>query len=136
MGEGTSPESMPERASPILRDMPELRSAMRRLLGRPAADDARPKRRYLEDAKEGIARVRAAGHDRPILLVMWMYDCENPFQALLTAAAGEPADSVVAEWMEEMIATAPVSPMPSAVQLLAGLAMCAALVGVAAAGRP
>ena len=81
---------MPERASPILRDMPQLRSAVRRLLGRQAeSTDVRPKRRYLEDAREGIARVRAAGHDRPILLLMWMYDAENPFQALLTRHAEE-----------------------------------------------
>ena len=57
---------------------------MRRLLGRQApAADLPPKRRYVEDAREGIERVRAAGHDRPIVLVMWMYDAENPFQALL-----------------------------------------------------
>src|SRR5688572_4278120 len=81
---------MPERASPILRCMAQLRSAVRRLLGRQApAADVRPKRRYLEDAREGIERVRAAGHDRPILLVMWMYDAENPFQALLTRHAEE-----------------------------------------------
>jgi len=70
--------------------MPQLRSAVRRLLGRSDdSGDTRPKRRYLEDAREGIERVRAAGHDRPILLVMWMYDAENPFQALLTRHAEE-----------------------------------------------
>jgi beta-1,4-mannosyltransferase len=70
--------------------MLQLRSAVRGLLGRrePVAD-VRPKRRYLEDAREGIERVRAAGHDRPIVLVMWMYDAENPFQALLTRHAEE-----------------------------------------------
>jgi glycosyltransferase involved in cell wall biosynthesis len=63
---------------------------LRRLLGRQApAAEVRPKRRYLEDAREGIARIRADGHDRPILLVMWMYDAENPFQALLTRHAEE-----------------------------------------------
>jgi beta-1,4-mannosyltransferase len=70
--------------------MPQLRSAVRRILGRSTETaDARPKRRYVEDALEGIERVRAAGHDRPILLVMWMYDAENPFQALLTRQAEE-----------------------------------------------
>ncbi|HEV8698060.1 MAG TPA: glycosyltransferase [Candidatus Limnocylindrales bacterium] len=70
--------------------MPQLRSAVRRILGRPAETaDVRPKRRYVEDALEGIERVRAAGHERPILLVMWMYDAENPFQALLTRHAEE-----------------------------------------------
>jgi beta-1,4-mannosyltransferase len=81
---------MPERASPILRGMPQLRSTVRRLLGRQApVADLPPKRTYLEDARKGIERVRAAGHDRPILLVMWMYDAENPFQALLTRQAEE-----------------------------------------------
>jgi beta-1,4-mannosyltransferase len=69
--------------------MPQLRSAVRRLLGRQAPPSVRPKRRFLEEAREGIERVRAAGHDRPILLVMWMYDAENPFQALLTRHADE-----------------------------------------------
>jgi beta-1,4-mannosyltransferase len=70
--------------------MPQLRSAVRRLLGRQAiVADVPPKRTYVEDAREGIERVRAAGHDRPILLVMWMYDAENPFQALLTRHAEE-----------------------------------------------
>lgn len=70
--------------------MPQLRSAVRRLLGRSDdGGDGRPKRRYLEDAREGIERVRTAGHDRPILLVTWMYDAENPFQALLTGHAEE-----------------------------------------------
>lgn len=70
--------------------MPHLRSAVRRLLGRSDdGGDGRPKRRYLEDAREGIERVRTAGHDRPILLVTWMYDAENPFQALLTGHAEE-----------------------------------------------
>jgi beta-1,4-mannosyltransferase len=70
--------------------MPELRSAVRRLLGRSSgAVEVRPKRRYVEDARERLERVRAAGHDRPILLVMWMYDAENPFQALLTRHAEE-----------------------------------------------
>jgi beta-1,4-mannosyltransferase len=81
---------MPERASPILRGMPQLRSTVRRLLGRQApVANLPPKRTYLEDAHKGIERVRAAGHHRPILLVMWMYDAENPFQALLTRQAEE-----------------------------------------------
>jgi beta-1,4-mannosyltransferase len=68
--------------------MPALRSAFRRFLGQPpAADEVRPKRHYLEDAKEGIERVRAAGHDRPIILATWPWDGENPFQALLTRRA-------------------------------------------------
>jgi beta-1,4-mannosyltransferase len=70
--------------------MPELRSAIRRLLGGGAPNDAadggsRPKRRYLADATEGVARVRAAGHDRPMVLATWPLDRENPFQALLTS---------------------------------------------------
>ena len=71
--------------------MPDLRSAIRRLLGGGAAsDDAetagpRPKRRYLADATEGIARVRAAGHDRPMVVATWPFDGDNPFQALLTS---------------------------------------------------
>jgi glycosyltransferase involved in cell wall biosynthesis len=68
--------------------MPELRSAIRRLLGGRAPNDAvegapRPKRRYLADATEGVARVRAAGVDRPMVLATWPLDRENPFQALL-----------------------------------------------------
>jgi beta-1,4-mannosyltransferase len=70
--------------------MPELRSAFRRLLGQsPAADEVRPKRHYLEDAQEGIERLRAAGHARPIILATWPWDGENPFQALLTRHAEE-----------------------------------------------
>ncbi len=71
--------------------MPDLRSAIRRLLGGGAAsDDAeaggpRPKRRYLADATEGVARVRAAGHDRPMVVASWPFDSDNPFQALLTS---------------------------------------------------
>ena len=45
----------------------------------------RPKRRYLADATEGIARVRAAGHDRPMVVATWPLDTQNPFQALLTS---------------------------------------------------
>jgi beta-1,4-mannosyltransferase len=81
---------MPERASPILCRMPQLRSVVRRLIGREApAADVVPKRRYLEDAREGIERVRAAGHERPILLALWMYDAANPFQDLLMRHAEE-----------------------------------------------
>jgi beta-1,4-mannosyltransferase len=71
--------------------MPDLRSAIRRLLGGGAAsDDAeaagpRPKRHYLADATEGVARVRAAGHDRPMVVATWPFDRDNPFQALLTS---------------------------------------------------
>jgi beta-1,4-mannosyltransferase len=71
--------------------MPDLRSAIRRLLGGgTASDDAetagpRPKRRYVADASEGIARVRAAGHDRPMVVAVWPFDRDNPFQALLTS---------------------------------------------------
>jgi beta-1,4-mannosyltransferase len=61
--------------------MQELRSAVRRLLGRPAG--VRPNRRYLDEARAGIERVRAAGHDRPMILATWMFDAENPFQTLL-----------------------------------------------------
>src|SRR5689334_16555022 len=76
--------------------MPELRSAVRRLLGRPGGgDEVRPKRHYLEDATEGIARLRAAGHDRPIVLAVWPYDAENPFQALLTRRADDAGVVVV-----------------------------------------
>lgn len=45
----------------------------------------RPKRRYLADATEGIARVRAAGNDRPMVVATWPLDAQNPFQALLTS---------------------------------------------------
>ncbi len=75
--------------------MPELRSAIRRLLGGAAAidddvaDAPRPKRRYLADATEGIERVRGAGHDRPMVLATWPFDPENPFQALLTSRVEE-----------------------------------------------
>ena len=76
--------------------MPKLRAAVRRLLrGRAAfGDDAagdrpRPKRRYLADALEGVARVRAAGNDRPMILATWPLDRENPFQTLLTGRAEE-----------------------------------------------
>jgi glycosyltransferase involved in cell wall biosynthesis len=70
--------------------MPELRSAFRRLLGQsPGGDEVRPKRHYLDDAREGIERVREAGHDRPIILATWPWDGENPFQALLTRHAEE-----------------------------------------------
>ena len=74
--------------------MPELRSAIRRLLRGGATDDAdeggpRPKRRYLADAMEGVARVRAAGHDRPMVLATWPFDPGNPFQALLTSRVEE-----------------------------------------------
>ena len=71
--------------------MPDVRAAIRRLLGSgAAAGDAeaaatRPKRRYLADATEGIARVRAAGHDRPMVVATWPFDRDNPFQALLTS---------------------------------------------------
>jgi glycosyltransferase involved in cell wall biosynthesis len=75
--------------------MPDLRSAIRRLQGGGAAsDDAktagpRPKRRYVADATEGIARVRAAGHDRPIVVATWPFDRDNPFQELLTSQFDE-----------------------------------------------
>ncbi len=74
--------------------MPELRSAIRRLLRGGASDDAdegapRPKRRYLGDAVEGVALVRAAGHDRPMVLATWPFDPGNPFQALLTSRVEE-----------------------------------------------
>lgn len=75
--------------------MPGLGSALRRLLRDAAADDAgeaapRPKRRYLTDAVEGIARVRAARPDvRPMVLATWPFDRENPFQALLTSRVEE-----------------------------------------------
>jgi glycosyltransferase involved in cell wall biosynthesis len=76
--------------------MPELRAVIRRLLGGAAIDDdaaagtgPRPKRRYLADAVEGVARVRAAGHDRPMVLATWPFDPENPFQALLTSRVEE-----------------------------------------------
>jgi beta-1,4-mannosyltransferase len=71
--------------------MPDLRAAIRRLVGGGAAsDDAeaagpRQKRRYLADATEGLARVRAAGHDRPMVVATWPFDRDNPFQALLTS---------------------------------------------------
>jgi len=69
---------------------------VRRLLGRPGGgDEVRPKRHYLEDATEGIARLRAAGHDRPIVLAVWPYDAENPFQALLTRRADDAGVVVV-----------------------------------------
>jgi beta-1,4-mannosyltransferase len=73
--------------------MPDLRQTIRRLLRGAAGDEAEPggpgrpgpKRRYLADATEGIARVRAAGHDRPIVVALWPLDAQNPFQALLTS---------------------------------------------------
>ncbi len=84
--------------------MPDLRQTIRRLLRGAASDESepgrsggpsgpggsgesgapRPKRRYLADATEGIARVRAAGHDRPMVVATWPLDAQNPFQALLT----------------------------------------------------
>lgn len=75
--------------------MPELRTAVRRLLGRPANGDVRPKRHYLEDAQEGIDRLRAAGVDRPIVLATWPWDPENPVQELLTQRADEAGIVVV-----------------------------------------
>jgi glycosyltransferase involved in cell wall biosynthesis len=78
--------------------MPDLRQTIGRLLRRAASEEAervgaggsdgprpRPKRRYLADATEGIARVRAAGHDRPMVVATWPLDAQNPFQALLTS---------------------------------------------------
>jgi beta-1,4-mannosyltransferase len=70
--------------------MPELRSAIRRLLGGGATDDAdggrpRPKRHYLADATEGVARARAVGHERPMVVAIWPIDRDNPFQALLAS---------------------------------------------------
>jgi len=73
--------------------MPDLRQTIRRLLRGTAGDDAepggpggsRPKRRYLADATEGIARIRAAGHDRPMVVAVWPLDAQNPFQALLAS---------------------------------------------------
>lgn len=76
--------------------MPELRQTIRRLLRGAASNESqpdgsggqgvpRPKRRYLADATEGIARVRAAGHDRPMVVATWPLDAQNPFQALLTS---------------------------------------------------
>lgn len=73
--------------------MPDLRQTIRRLLRGTAGDGAetggpggpRPKRRYLADATEGITRVRAAGHDRPMVVAVWPLDAQNPFQALLTS---------------------------------------------------
>jgi beta-1,4-mannosyltransferase len=75
--------------------MPDVRSAIRRLLGGgDASDDAetagpRPKRRYLADARDGVARVRAAGHDRPMVVAIWPFDRDNPFQALLSSRLEE-----------------------------------------------
>lgn len=70
--------------------MPELGSAIRRLLRGAATDDAegdgpRPKRRYLADATDGVARARAAGHERPMVVATWLFDRDNPFQSLLTS---------------------------------------------------
>jgi beta-1,4-mannosyltransferase len=69
--------------------MPELRSAVRRLLGRASGEDGRPKRQYVADAMAGIARARGAGFDRPIVVAVWPYDPENPFQDLLMRRADE-----------------------------------------------
>ena len=75
--------------------MPGLRSALGRLLRDAAADDAgeeqpRPKRRYLADATEGVARVRAAQPGvRPMVLATWPFDPDNPFQELLTSRVEE-----------------------------------------------
>ena len=79
--------------------MPGLGSALRRLLRDAAADDAgegaragaaRPKRRYLADATEGVARVRAALPDvRPMVLATWPFDPDNPYQGLLTSRVEE-----------------------------------------------
>lgn len=69
--------------------MSELRSAVRRLFGRPSGEEVRPKRRYVEDARAGIERARAAGHARPIVLAIWPFDPENPFQTLLMRHADE-----------------------------------------------
>jgi beta-1,4-mannosyltransferase len=69
--------------------MPELRSAMRRLLGRPGGDETGPKRHYVDDARAGIARARLAGHDRPIVLAVWPFDPENPLQVLLMRRADD-----------------------------------------------
>ncbi len=79
--------------------MPDLRQTIRRVLRGAASDESepggssgpgapggpRPKRRYLADATEGIARVRAAGHDRAMVVATWPLDTQNPFQALLTS---------------------------------------------------
>jgi beta-1,4-mannosyltransferase len=73
--------------------MPDLRQTIRRWLRGPASDASepgapggqRPKRRYLADATEGIARVRAAGHERPMVVATWPLDRDNPFQALLSS---------------------------------------------------
>ncbi len=46
-----------------------------------------PRRPYVADAVAGVARVRAAGHARPIVLAIWPLDTQNPFQALLTSRA-------------------------------------------------
>ena len=48
-----------------------------------------PRRPYVADAIAGVARVRAAGHARPIVLATWPLDTRNPFQALLTSRAEE-----------------------------------------------
>jgi glycosyltransferase involved in cell wall biosynthesis len=74
--------------------MPEIRAAIRRLLYGAAPDEARArargsKRHYLADALDGVARVRAAGHDHPMVLATWPFDRENPFQALLTSRVEE-----------------------------------------------
>jgi beta-1,4-mannosyltransferase len=78
--------------------MPEYRAAIRRLLdgaarfatpGDDVAGAPRPKRHYLADALAGVARVRAAGHDRPMVLATWPFDRANPFQALLTSRVEE-----------------------------------------------
>jgi beta-1,4-mannosyltransferase len=74
--------------------MPKLPGVVRRLLGGDGPgpdgtqrDRPRPKRRYLADALEGIERVRATGHDRPMVLATWPLDRENPFQTLLLTRA-------------------------------------------------
>ena len=91
--------------------MPELRSSIRRLLRGTGGADVetveqaghqapRPKRRYLADAVEGIARVREAGHDRPMVVAIWPLDAQNPFQGLLASRFEE--SGIVAVGMDRL----------------------------------
>jgi hypothetical protein len=54
----------------------------------------------------------------------------------LAAAAGVPADALIARWVEQLLASRPSSPLPSATFMLASLACVAVCLGWAMRGRP
>lgn len=70
----------------------------------------------------GIARMRASS--------------DTTIGGQLAAVAGVPAATVLARWMEQLIAARPSSPLPSATFVLASLACIAVCLGWAMRGRP